>query len=785
MEPLGADFAAPATPDFSARIAYFPVRHHSPACAHHVDRLIREFRPDAVLIEGPRDATPLLPLLLDKETKLPVAVFATYAERPAEGEVRRHGSYYPLCDYSPELVAVRAAAAVGAACELCDLTFPEMVEAGRVRADAMAQSLMSDRHLLHSAYLEAACRRAGARDPDDLWDGLFESTYRGVSTAHFVRGVLTFCAAARHGATSAELESDGTLARERAMAAAVAARAGQRLVVVTGGFHTVALPTTAPAMPEPMKLKDADAVTVLMRYGFEQLDRLNGYASGMPSPAFYQHLWEGGDAAALYVDLGRAIREKQDTGGGVADVIAATDQCRRLAELRRHPTPTRQDFLDGARSALVKGPADAEGAAVLAIARQVLAGDRVGRVPAAAGQPPIVRDFYAVAAALKIDPDKPRAGDTHLDLYRRDTHRAVSRFLHRLLFLEVPFGEKIAGPDFVGGKELGRVQEVWRTAWTPAVESALIERSLYGGTVEEAAVGLLVERYAGAEQSTAGGRAATAAGLVLEACRMGLHRHAAELLRRTAALVAAEASVVALVAATERLLMLHVAVEPLEAHDLPGVLDLAAAAYERACYLLPGLANTAEAEESPTLAALNGLRHAVATLGDTPARRRLRTDALRRLETDGTATMAGAAAGLLYADGAAGPDDLAAAFAGRLGDPAGASAFLRGLLAVARSALWQVPRLIADLHGFLSRADEAAFTAQLPLLRLAFSGLSPRETERVSKAVAEHAGVGRLDLSVPVDLTPADLLLGTSADRRVRAAMEADGLVEWIGGASD
>ena len=43
----------------------FPVRHHSPAAALHLARLIRERRPRAIVIEGPADADPLIPYLLD------------------------------------------------------------------------------------------------------------------------------------------------------------------------------------------------------------------------------------------------------------------------------------------------------------------------------------------------------------------------------------------------------------------------------------------------------------------------------------------------------------------------------------------------------------------------------------------------------------------------------------------------------------------------------------------------------------------------------------------------
>ena len=44
-------------------VLYYPVRHHSPACAWHLQRVIQRYRPDCILIEGPEDAGPLLPLL--------------------------------------------------------------------------------------------------------------------------------------------------------------------------------------------------------------------------------------------------------------------------------------------------------------------------------------------------------------------------------------------------------------------------------------------------------------------------------------------------------------------------------------------------------------------------------------------------------------------------------------------------------------------------------------------------------------------------------------------------
>src|SRR5687768_1373855 len=99
--PKDSRFTPPGA-DLAGRVVYFPVRHHSPACAFHVDRLIRDVRPHAVLIEGPRDATGLIPLLTHEKTKLPVAIYTTYVDRSTpDAPPARHAAYYPLGAYSP------------------------------------------------------------------------------------------------------------------------------------------------------------------------------------------------------------------------------------------------------------------------------------------------------------------------------------------------------------------------------------------------------------------------------------------------------------------------------------------------------------------------------------------------------------------------------------------------------------------------------------------------------------------------------------------------------------
>ena len=477
----------------------------------------------------------------------------------------------------------------------------------------------------HSRLLKAACTRTGARDPDELWDHLYEVDYVHYDTELFVRNVLTYCALARRDHTQRDLVADSCLAREQAMAAAIAEEPG-RAVIVTGGFHTVELPQTTPTVPQPLRISPEDRQLVLMRYSFEQLDRLNGYASGMPSPEFYQRGWERQDATEMLVEIGRQCRER-NLGVSSADTIAAVAHTRRLGELRGHLRASREDVLDGVRSVFIKGADDAEGVPVLAIARKYLAGDRVGNVPAEAGQPPIVHDFRNTVVQLKLRLDKLDETEATLDLYRRAPHRAVSRLFHRLALLEVPFATFVRGPDFVAGEQLERIQEVWTYHWSPQTESALIERSLYGSTIEEAASGKLMELFQEADNQGQGRNAAMATRLVLHACRMGLHRQTQDLLRRVGGLLAEDSAFDSLVAAMENLLVLEVSREPLEAHHLEGLHELATTAYHRACFVIPSLVSTTPEDEAKLLDSLNALFQSVRALGDSAELRELRDNA--------------------------------------------------------------------------------------------------------------------------------------------------------------
>src|SRR4051812_20392002 len=89
------------------------VRHHSAALARVMPNLLADFKPKAVLVEMPPDFQPWLEYLGQAELEAPVALAAC--------DETRLISFYPLADFSPELAAIRWAAANQVPVILCDL----------------------------------------------------------------------------------------------------------------------------------------------------------------------------------------------------------------------------------------------------------------------------------------------------------------------------------------------------------------------------------------------------------------------------------------------------------------------------------------------------------------------------------------------------------------------------------------------------------------------------------------------------------------------------------------
>ena len=823
----------PSTADFTADLdrtldelhtsecVYFPIRHHSPACAWHLARLIRELRPAAILVEGPISFTPLIPYILDPATKPPIAIYTHFIDtgrnvyKPAENEPdlgpARFAAYFPFCDYSPELVALRMGHEVGARLRFIDLDYADQVLAEHTVSEQMGkprvESLMQERHLQQSEYLNALAQRSGCRDFNEMWDHLFEANFQSRTTESFMREVATYCFFARRDASAESLESDGTTAREHAMAATIAEEIatrddGQTILIVTGGFHTLVLPLLVAAKSKPVVTQSQGTTQqALIRYSFEQLERLNGYAAGMPSPDYYNRLWrEFSDgtsdpqavvATALLVEIGALTRSKDmQIALSTADEIAALQQAQLLASLRGHPGPTREDLLDGVRSCFVKGSMDAEGTVLMGLVGHVLTGKDIGDVPATAGVPPIILNFRREAERARLDIADSLKKRLSLEIYRKENHRRTSRLLHCLNFLSVPFGGLVAGPDFVSGRGLERIQEHWQYAWSPMTEGALVDVAVYGSTIEEATANRLREAIGRLEEEGKGRSASAAVSMLIQACRMGLHRHTAQLLSLITATISEEPSFVQAVGAANQLLLLWQSREPLEAHSLKEVPALLRAAYLRSSYLLPDLGRCPEDELTAALDSMSSMRGLLAAasaidLLDEELFWEAAASILKSHDRNHPSygTVCGAAAGLLFSAGRMSQtqlDELVVGYLLGITDSQKRVSFLRGLLKTCREAAWQNLQLLQSLNEIIGGWNESEFISALPSLRLALADLTPRETDKVADRVASLHGQKELGPLIEFRITEGELEFNRGLTELVLKTLAQDGLAHWI-----
>jgi hypothetical protein len=815
LERLRRDLSQPPTGLFVA-----PIRHHSPACAWAVRALIRTVRPRHVLVEAPCDLTRHVDALLDGQTRPPVAI-AILHER--KGYARRV-SYYPFCTHSPEFVALSEGRRIGAKLAFIDL--PSAHEAMRSEDDAESGGARAEAYFDSGDYVAALCRRLGCRNGFELWDHLFESRLGDTDWRGFLADVGAYCAALRLATSDELIERNGDAARERHMRSMLAAtlrEAEGAVVAVVGAFHAPALteagadgrsegraeeraepepmrapgPATAPA---PTRKAAAGTDSYLIRYGFEALDALSGYSAGLPQPGYYEHLWRCANEAEgmphwrhAALDLVSGFARRARVGGHEVNVPAQVEILRvaeALALMRGHRGVARYDLIDAVRTVLVKGEAGAREVwteRLLAFLR----GAAIGDVPACAGSPPLVEDARRRAAALRIDVSDGARRKRRLDIRRKPSHLAASRFFHAMTLLETRFAERLMGPDLLHGVQIERLFEEWSYAWSPRVEAALIERAVHADRVPAACLAVLEQRRDEMQAEGLGRDIVSMAELFVQGLLAGLGVELAPFVRALSADIQAHGDFPSVAYTLRRLHYVRSATGPLAAPkelDLDGVTE---AAYLRLIYLCDGLPELPE-ESLPEC--IEALRTVAELLRGADADRfdhGLFDDAIERAARSARpGQLLGAALAICVQSGRRSAEALAAAIegavAGTADDAEERIASLRGMLHAAPDLLWQHDRLLRSVDRVLCELSNEAFLELLPHVRLAFTNLNPREADRLAAQLAQMHGLRAADFAPQRHaLRDEDLARGIAIESELRASFEADGLGAWLGTNSD
>lgn len=775
------------------RVSWFPVKHYSPACAHHVRRLVETLRPAAVLVEGPEDATDSIEHVVDPRTEPPITILSSYVDErnrfgqngvlsSSPAQPARYRGWWPLVSYSPEYAALVAGASVGATLRFIDAPMVATIPFTHIRPHRRSTAV-DDALLAENAWFDALARKQRRRSFESFWESNFETRGLRMDTRDFVRELLVFAWCARRLSPPEAREEDGTDLREAHMRWHVDRALKEfegRIVVVTGAYHSVALPwirgKRAPERP------DRYTTTLLGAHSYRALARLY-HMNRSPGwgDAVHRALETGEerpfDVAAdrLIVSMVRSAREA-GLGIGTADAAAAAHLARGLADLRGDIEVTRDDLLDAVQSTFVKGELGTAGEPVLAIARDVLVGTRVGRVTPAAGQVPLIADYYAQARAHRITLDGA-ARTVRCDLLRRETHRRKSAFLHRCAWLDLPMFEPLEhgsadrpwfrGPDLASGEGLHLLGETWGVRWTEEVDDRLLELSDRGTTLEEVASVVLDEQLDGASVDVA-----RAGRLLLEAARMLLDEPFEAALSTVASAMAVDGVFAHQVEALGDLVLLHGYRDALPTAGDPRVAELVAVAHERACLALPALRQTPPEEAASALDDLQTLVRITLTFEGAKLDERLLVERIREMvaDTEGEPMVRGAGYGVLHGFGAARAGVVARALesytratperARRAG------AFLDGLFLTGKGLLLRSPRLLRAVDRVISGLDWETFKRILPDLRRAFTRFVPTEIDAIGHRLAQELR-GATTAAEPPPLSDEVLNRLRTADERV------------------
>ncbi|MGV9267057.1 DUF5682 family protein [Kitasatospora sp. NPDC003701] len=766
----------------SAEVTLLGVRHHGPGSARAVAAALERLRPDAVLIEGPPEADPIVGLAAEKEMVPPVALLAHAVDDPAKA------AFWPYAEFSPEWVAIRYGLDAGVPVRFIDLpaaysladepepepepgadpeptepTGPAEPEQGAPPAERPGDPI--------GMLAEAA----GSDDPERWWEDVIEHRAPGTDALAPFAAVAEAMAALREGGAAGGPAARRDDLREAYMRQQVRAakRAGhRRIAVVCGAFHVPALATMPTVAHDRAVLaglpKKVRTDITWVPWTHRRLSQQSGYGAGIVSPGWYHHLFTTtGDPLPLWLTRAAELLRAEDHPVSSAHVIEAVRLARTLAVLRGRPLAGLTETLDAVRAVMCDGSEVA-----LALVRdRLVTGDALGEVPDGAPAVPLQRDLARLQRSLRLKPAvEPRELD--LDL-RKENDAARSRLLHRLRLLGIDWGV----PSRSAVTSTGTFRESWRLCWQPEFAVRIAEAAQWGTTVEDAAAG----RAVGAARAAVELAELTA---LVETCLLAGLADALPAVMRVLADCAALDTDVARLADALPALVRALRYGDVRGTDHGALGEVATGLADRIRIGLPPACTGLDAAGAEAMRGrLDEVHGAIGLLepaGGLADRWAAALRALARREpVGGPATgvpglLRGRAVRLLLDDGRLDSEEAGR----RLGlvlspanAPADAAGWIEGFLSGGGALLLHDPRLLGLLDAWLTAVPAEAFTDVLPLLRRTFSALEAGVRNTVGGRVAAGplgadpvpaAGAGpeldpaRADAAVPV----VALLLG-------------------------
>ena len=469
-------------------VEVFGIRHHGPGSARSLVAALVDYQPDAVLIEGPADADPLLRWVLADGMTPPLALLGYAADRP------QTAAFWPYAVFSPEWQAMGYALQRDVEVAFCDLPAAAVLArwprgVAHDDDDELVQTADEPAETLRPVSLEqhdplaVLAQAAGYDDPERWWDDLVESRLDSSSPFPMITDAM--------GELRMIMGQDGRYAerearREAYMRQQIRAalkRGRERVAVVCGAWHAPMLRwPLPPAAADVRTLRGMPRRKIILTWvpwTHQRLASVTGYGAGVASPGWYHHLWVAPDRPIVrwLARVAQALRTR-DLPVSSAHVIEAVRLAETLASLRGRPLAGLTEVTEATRAVLCDG----DELAVRYITDHLVVGQALGSVNEGVPTVPLEADLVRTCRTLRVR--REAAVRFHdLDL-RRPIDQARSQLFHRLRLLGLGW----IVPAESGVQSQGTFRETWESRWEPEYSVAIVEASVWGTTVESAAM---------------------------------------------------------------------------------------------------------------------------------------------------------------------------------------------------------------------------------------------------------------------------------------------------------
>ncbi|GAB4588529.1 DUF5682 family protein [Nocardia sp. IFM 10818] len=692
-----------------AETRIFGIRHHGPGSARSLRLALEKFGPDAILIEGPADADPLIDYVAADGMEPPVALLGYQPDQPAKAAM------WPFAMFSPEWQALRYAAENAVPARFFDLPAAVTLALDSEPGDG-------------SDPLAELAAAGGYDDAERWWDAIVESA----SDADIFDAVNEAMTALRE---TADIDAH-TLRREAYMRQVMrkTVKDGvQRLAVVCGAWHGPALSgALGPAAADARILKGlptGKATVTWVPWTHSRLSSASGYGAGITSPGWYHHLFTVTEQPiARWLTRVAGVLRAHDLPVSSAHIIESVRLADTLATLRERPLAGLSEVTEATRAVLCDG----DETMLRLVSTELVVGEAMGAVPDGTPTVPLEADLRAQIKTLRL---KQQALEKQLDLdLRTDGGVARSRLLHRLRLLGIDWGRLTDSQV----RNTGTFRETWTLQWRPELAVAVVEAARWGTTLQTAAEAKILDLVS-APDATVG----QVAGALEAALLADLGGATDGLLTRLESVAALDHDVTHLLAALPGVLR-TLRYGDVRGTDTAALTRVADSLLVRGCAGLPGAVTGLDGDAAAALRALIDAVHLALSARNDEWATTTWLSALQGLadRDDVHGGLSGRAVRLLCdaerIDAAESARRLSAALSvGRTA--ADKAAWIDGFLGGRGLLLVHDRNLLSLIDTWLRGLAEDQFVTTLPLLRRTFGAFDSGERQAIGQAVRHGA----------------------------------------------